>query len=388
MKDQTKLAVLGRDSRANHGIVNPPVYHASTVLFPTVEALRNRNQGPGRKVVYGLHGTPTTFALEEAVAELEGGVDAVLTPSGLSAITLALTATLGSGDHLLVLDAVYGPTRRFCDQTLTRFGVETTYYDPLLGREISALIRPNTKVVFVESPASNSFEVQDIPAIAEAAHSAGALVMMDNTWASPLFFKPFEHGVDVSIQAATKYISGHADVMLGTVTATEAAMDRIRRTALELGLNAAPDDCYLALRGLRTMAVRLKQHQETALALANWLAGRPEVARVIHPGLPSDPGHRVWQRDFLGASGLFGVVLKPCPEKALEAMLDGLELFGMGFSWGGYESLILPTDPGRERVATTWEAEGPCLRIHAGLEDLEDLKEDLKKGLERLAGFR
>ena len=384
MKDETKLTVLGRDSRANHGIVNPPVYHASTILFPTVEALRNRNQGPGKKYTYGLHGTPTTYALEDAVAELEGGHDAVLTPSGLASITLVLTALLGCGDHLLVLDAVYGPTRRFCDNTLTRFGVETTYYDPLLGEEIADLIRPETKVIFVESPASNSFEVQDIPAIARAAHAAGALVVMDNTWASPLFFKPFEHGVDVSIQAGTKYISGHADVMLGSVAATEEVMGTIRKVALELGLNAAPDDCYLALRGLRTMAVRLGRHQETGLALARWLVEQPEVARVIHPALPSDQGYRIWKRDFLGASGLFGVVLRSCSDKAVAAMLDGLEFFGMGFSWGGYESLILPTDPGQERVATTWETEGPCLRIHAGLEDVEDLKEDLRKGLDRL----
>ncbi len=384
MKEETKLVVLGRDSRANHGIVNPPVYHASTVLYPTVKDLESRSDWPPKSVTYGLHGTPTTFALEDAIAELEGGFDAVITPSGLSAIILALMAFLKAGDHLLMVDSVYGPTRRFCDTTLARFGVETAYYDPLAGAGIKELIRPRTKVVFVESPGSNTFEVQDIPALAQEAHQAGAVVIMDNAWASPLFFKPFEKGVDISIQAVTKYISGHSDVMLGSVTATEEHFPQLRKTALELGLNGAPDDCYLALRGLRTLDVRLRRHQETGLALACWLEGRPEVDRVLHPGLESDPGHELWKRDFLGASGLFGAVLKPFSKRAVEAMLDHLELFKMGYSWGGYESLILPTDPAPGRTATQWRAQGPSLRIHAGLEHVEDLIADLGKGLERL----
>jgi cystathionine beta-lyase len=324
-QDATRLAALGRDPWAHRGAVNIPVYHASTILFPTVEALENRTKQPGKPVNYGLYGTPTTHALEDAVAALEGGCDAVLLPSGLAAITLALLAFLKAGDHLLMVDSVYGPTRRFCTNLLSRYGVETTYYDPLVGAGVSALIRPNTRVVFTESPGSNTFEVQDIPAIVQAAHAAGATVMLDNTWASPLYFKPFDHGVDVSIQAATKYIAGHSDVLLGTVVGHRESFPRLKRAAIDLGLNAAPDDCYLALRGLRTMAVRLERHMATGLALARWFQARPEVDRVLYPALPDDPGYALWRRDFRGSSGLFGVILKPCSKAAVAAMLDRSE---------------------------------------------------------------
>ena len=390
MKQDTTIVTAGRNPEDNFGIVNPPVYHASTILHPTVEHLeesrRNMQDPHDRSVFYGRHGTPTTFALEDAVTALEGGAGCVIYPSGLAAITGALTAFLGAGSHLLMVDNVYGPSRRFCDTVLKRFGVRTTYYDPLIGAGIGELIEPDTKVVFVESPGSLTFEVQDVPAIAEVAHSHGAIVMMDNTWATPLYFKPFEKGVDVSIQAATKYIVGHSDAMLGTAVTSRQHWPALRSCANELGFCAGPDDVYLAQRGIRTMSVRLERHARSALALAEWLAQRPEVARVLYPPLSSDPGHDIWKRDFTGASGLFGVILKPAEATAVAAMLDGLELFGMGASWGGYESLILPTKPARTRTATSWSPEGPTLRIHVGLEDIDDLIDDLTSGFARLGG--
>ena len=384
MKQDTTLVTAGRDPHANFGVVNPPVYHASTILFPTLAAWTESRSESFPGVRYGLRGTPTTFALEEAVAAAEDGFRSVAVASGMAAVDIALIAFLKAGDHLLMVDTVYAPTRRFCDAILRRFGVETTYYDPLAGAGIAGLMRPNTRVVFLESPGSLTFEVQDVAAIAAAAHAGDAVVILDNTWASPLYFKPFEHGVDVSVQAVTKYIAGHADAMLGALTTTEEVHDEVRRTAIMIGACPGPDDCYLAQRGLRTLGVRLRRHQETALALANWLRGREEVERVMYPALPGDPGHALWKRDFLGASGLFGVILKAVPEKALAAMLDGMELFGMGASWGGYESLMIPTTPASVRSATRWTAAGPTLRIHAGLEDPDDLIADLERGLGRL----
>jgi len=387
MKEETKIVVAGRDPRGNHGIVNPPVYHASTILFPTVAAYENAGkarEGGERVISYGRRGTPTTFALEDVVAAIEGGAGCALYPSGLAAIAATLLAFVKSGDHVLCVDTAYGPTRRTCETVLKRFGVSTTYYDPLIGGGIRDLIRKETRVVFVEAPGTQTFEMQDIPAMAAEAKKAGAVVMMDNTWASPLYFKPFEHGVDVSIQAGTKYIVGHSDAMLGTVTATAEHMGRVRAGHTEMGQAAAPDDCYLAQRGIRTLHVRLKQHWETGLKLASWLQTRPEVQRVLYPALPDDPGHKLWKRDFLGASGLFGVVLKPVAKAGVDAMLNGLELYGMGASWGGYESLILPTHPETNRTATTWAPGGPTLRIHAGLENADDLIDDLKQGFERM----
>lgn len=385
MKKDTKIVTAGRDPEANFGIVNPPVYHASTVLFPTVAALNEAVRDPYNRIYYGRFGTPTTFAFEDAVAALEGGHRAVAVSSGLAAISIALMAFLRAGDHLLMVDTAYSPTRKFCDGVLTRFGVETTYYDPLVGAGIAALMRPETRVVYMESPGSLTFEVQDAAAITAAAHAGGAVAMFDNTWATPLLFQPFAHGIDVSIQAATKYIVGHADAMLGAIIARdEKTFHALKSCAVAVGNAAGPDDCYLGLRGLRTLSVRLARHADNALTLARWLGARPEVARVIHPALPEDPGHGLWKRDFDGANGLFAVVLNAYSDKAVAAMLDGLELFAMGFSWGGFESLILPAKPEITRTATQWDAPGPLLRLHAGLEDADDLIADLERGFARL----
>ena len=378
--DATRLVRAGREPSRQCGFVNMPVYRGSTVIFPTLASLEADDQD----FSYGRLGTPTVRALEEAIAELEGGYGTRLTPSGLSAVASALFAFIAAGDEVLIADSVYRPTRRFCDHVLTRLGVKTVYYDPLIGGGITTLITNKTRVVFVESPGSQTFEVQDVPAIAKPAHAAGAVVILDNTWATPLYFKPFKHGVDVSIQAATKFIVGHADAMLGSITATEEAFPAISRIHDELGLCPGPEDVYLGLRGLRSLGVRLARHQSSGLELARWLADRPEVARVIYPALPSDPGHALWRRDFTGAPGLFSIVLKPVPHAKLAAMLDGLDLFGMGYSWGGFESLILPFDPRAYRTATKWHAEGPALRLHVGLEEVEDLKADLETGFARL----
>jgi len=379
-KEATRLAHAGREPARQHGFVNTPIYRGSTVLFPTVARLEANAQD----FTYGRMGTPTVKALEEAIAELEGGYRTLLTPSGLSAIATALFAFVSAGDEILVADTVYRPNRRFCDNVLKRLGVTTIYYDPLIGAGIKSLITKKTRVVFAESPGSQTFEVQDVPAIVKAAHAAGAVVILDNTWATPLYFKPFAHGVDVSIQAATKYIVGHADAMLGAITATEEASRAVEKAHEDLGLCPGPEDVYLGLRGLRSLGERLERHQRSGLEMAHWLAGRPEVARVLHPALPSDPGHALWKRDFTGASGLFSIILKPCTQGAVAAMLDGLTLFSMGYSWGGFESLILPFDPADYRTTTTWQAEGPALRLHIGLEDVEDLKTDLEAGFARL----
>ncbi|MBM3952136.1 MAG: cystathionine beta-lyase [Rhodospirillales bacterium] len=380
----TVLAHAGRDPTANHGIVNPPVYHASTVVFPTVAKLEASQAAPLDHIHYGRYGTPTTMALEEAVAALEGGDKAISVPSGLSAIACALQAFLNTGDHVLIVDSVYFPTRRLCNGLLAGWGVETTFYDPLIGAGIGDMIRPNTRVVFVESPGSLTFEVQDVPAIAKAAHARGAVTIMDNTWSAGYYFQPFAHGVDISIQAATKFIAGHSDAMLGVITVREKLYERVKMTAVNLGVCAGVDECYLGLRGLRSLAARMPRHQDSGLKLARWLKTRPEVARVLHPALPECPGHKYWKRDFTGASGLFSVVLKPFPKKAVAAMLDGLELFAMGYSWGGYESLIVPIYPAKVRSATHWNHPGPAVRIHTGLEDPDDLIEDLAAGFKRL----
>jgi len=385
MKKDTLIVSAGRDPEANHGVVNPPVYHASTILHPTVAAMEATRKPEYRGTRYGRYGTPTTFALEDAVAALEGGARCVATGSGLAAIVAALAAFVKAGDHVLMVDSVYGPARRTCDRLLARFGVETTYYDPRIGAGITRLMRPNTRVVYTESPGSLTFEMQDIPAIAGIAHQRGAMVLVDNSWGTPLYFQPFAHGVDVSIQAATKYIVGHSDAMMGTITATTDAFPAVEASAREFGAIPGPDDCYLALRGLRTLSVRLARHQETGLTLARWLKARPEVKRVLHPALPDDPGHALWARDFTGACGLFGVVLDERFDKtAVAAMLDGMAHFGMGASWGGFESLILPTDPGKIRTATPWREPGLTIRIHAGLEDPADLIADLERGFDRL----
>ena len=372
----------------NHGIVNPPVYHASTILYPTVADLKSIASRRFEKGVYtyGRMGTPTSAALEEAVAALEGGHDAVATSSGLSAVATALSACLSAGDHLLMVDSVYGPSRNYCDKVLARFGVEVTYYDPLIGDGIAGLLRDTTRVIYMESPGSHTFEVQDVPAITAVAKARGITTMIDNTWGTPLYLKPFDLGVDVSVHAATKYIVGHSDVMMGMIVcADQATYLKVKTHAYETGQCAGPDDMYLALRGLRTMPVRLKQHFHNGLAIARWVQDRPEVARVLHPGLEDDPGHDLWKRDFTGACGLFGVVLNPCPPEAVAAMLDHMDLFHMGYSWGGYESLAVPSDPRAIRTATEWTEPGPMIRLHIGLEDPDDLMDDLSRGFERLA---
>jgi cysteine-S-conjugate beta-lyase len=383
-KDETLLTHAGNKPRANFGIINPPVYHASTILYPTVAALEAAVKDRFSGVTYGRNGTPTTFAFEEAVAAVEGGEKAIAMPSGMAAIAGTLLTFLKQGDHLLVSDTVYSPVRGLCGATLVGMGVETTYYDPTIGAGIAELIRPNTRVVYLESPGSLTFEVQDVPAIAAAARSRGCLTVLDNTWATPLYFKPFEHGVDVSLHAGTKYITGHSDTMMGVIICRDANYHQLKSAIHGLGYCAAPDDCYLALRGLRTLAVRLARHQETALTLARWLQARQEVTRVMHPGLPQDPGHQLWKRDFRGSSGLLGFTLRPCPPAAVAAMLDGMQLFGLGYSWGGYESLLIPTKPQALRTAVPWTADGPCFRLHAGLEDPDDLIADLERGLARL----
>jgi cystathionine beta-lyase len=374
LKKETRAVHAGRMSAEHFGVVNTPVYRASTILYRDLATLESGNV----PYFYGRRGTPSSRSLEEAVTALEGGARTAICSSGLNAIAVAILSVCGAGDHLLMADSCYAPTRTSCDRTLARYGIETTYYDPCIGAGIEALFRPNTKAVFCESPGSLTFEVQDVPAIAGVAHAHGASVLLDNTWATPLYFDAFAHGADLSIQAATKYIGGHADVMLGYVCANGSHAARLAQTHDHLGVYASGDDCFLALRGLRTMPVRLPRHGETALALARWLQTRPEVSRVLYPPLQDDPGHALWARDFTGATGLFGVVLKPVPHKGLAAFFDSLKLFGMGFSWGGYESLIVPSK--LHRTASTFAAEGPLIRIHAGLEDVDDLKADLENG--------
>jgi cystathionine beta-lyase len=375
---ETTLVTAGRDTKAQKGFVNPPVVHGSTVLYPTADDL-HAHRG---EFQYGRRGTPTTKALQEAMIALEGpqcaGVG--IAPSGLAAITTALLAVLKAGDHLLVCDNAYRPTRNFCNGLLAGYGVETSYFDPLVGAGIAQLFKPNTRAVLLEAPGSQSFEMPDIPAIASVARARGALVIDDNTWATPLYHRSLEQGVDISIQAATKYIGGHSDIMFGTISANAKAWPLVAEAIYLLGTCAGPDDVFLALRGLRTLSVRLAQHHRSGLEMARWLAARPEVVRVLHPALESDPGHAIWKRDFSGASGLFSIVLKPKPQQAVDALLDTVELFGMGYSWGGFESLVIPFDCEAYRTATKWAPSGPTLRLHIGLENVEDLKADLERG--------
>jgi cysteine-S-conjugate beta-lyase len=376
----TAIVHDGRDPHANYGFINPPVYRGSTILYPTVAKLEKRDM----PFPYGIYGSPTTRSLETVIANLEGAAHCQLTSSGLSAVTLGLLAFVRAGDHILMTDSVYQPTRKFCEGLLKPLGVETTYYDPLIGAGIAELFRPNTRLVFTESPGSQTFEMQDIPAIAAVARARDIWVLMDNTWAGPLYFKSFAHGVDVSIHAATKYIVGHSDALLGAVSTNERAKPFIERGFALLGVNPGSEETYLGQRGVRTIHVRMAHQWQAALEMAEWLSTRPEVERVLHPAMPSDPGHAIWKRDFLGAASLFSVLLKPVPKPAVAAMLDGLKLFGMGYSWGGYESLCVPFDPKSYRTATVWTHPGPGLRIHIGLEDTADLKDDLAAGFARM----
>ncbi|HSV47572.1 MAG TPA: cystathionine beta-lyase [Ramlibacter sp.] len=391
MKDSTHLVTAGRYPERFGGVVNTPIFRASTILAGSMaqwhEMKRARAADEAGASTYGRFGTPTTHALQEAVAALEGGYRSLVFPSGLAAISTALTALLSAGDHVLVPDCAYSPTRSFLKNVLARYGVEVELYDPGIAGGIAALLRPATRVVYVESPGSETFEIQDVPAIAAAAHAHGAVVVMDNTWGTPLYFKPFAHGVDVSIQAATKYIVGHSDAMLGIVTCNRASWPRLKQAAADMGQTAGPDDIYLALRGLRTMGVRLQKHWSSGVQVAQWLQERPEVEAVLHPALPSHPGHALWKRDFSGACGLFSVVLRTRSQAALTAFVDALVHFGIGVSWGGYESLAIPFTPGASHTGARWPYEGLALRVHVGLEDPQDLIDDLAQGLQALRGI-
>ena len=388
LKPDTRLVTAGRHrSTSGRGIVNPPVWRASTILFDSVADLRAAVRRPNDGLYYGRRGTPTQWALADALTELEPGAEGtMLYPSGVAAIMSVLLALLSPGDELLMVDSAYEPTRAICDGLLKRIGVVTRFYDPLIGAGIAELIGEKTKVIFLESPGSLTFEVQDVPAITAAARARGVVTILDNTWATPLFFPAIAHGIDISILACTKYIVGHSDVMMGSATAGPEHFETIRRASLALGQCVSPDDAYLAARGLRTLGLRLRQHEEGGLTVARWLAEQPQVARVLHPALPDCPGHALWQRDFKGTSGLFGIVLAGGDDAARAALIDGLALFGIGFSWGGYESLALPVDPAGLRTARRWEAEGPVVRFHIGIEDPSDLIADLAQALARYDG--
>lgn len=387
MHKNTKLIDAGRAKKYTGYAVNPPLVRASTIVFDTFSELKQATLQRGNRVpFYGRRGTDTHFALQEAICELEGGAGCALYPCGAAAVSGALLAFLQSGDHLLMVDSVYEPTRALCDKLLKGFGIETTYYDPLLGAGIAGLIQANTKVIFLESPGSLTFEMQDIPAICAVAQQHKIVTMLDNTWASPILCQPFALGVDISIQAATKYIVGHSDVMLGTASANQKHWPKLREHSYLMGYCASADDAYTALRGLRTLAVRLQQHEQSALTIANWLQQRPEVETVLHPALPSHPGHAIFQRDFSGSNGLFSFVLKQGNQQQVEAFIEGMRHFKMGFSWGGYESLITATlQLQKLRTASSWPYSGPLIRLHIGLEHVDDLLADLTDAFQRFA---
>jgi cysteine-S-conjugate beta-lyase len=380
MSPETVIVRAGRDKSVTGPFVNPPVVHASTVLYNNTDDLIHRRQ----RYTYGRRGTPTIEALASAIAEIEGAAGAVLCPSGLSAVTTSLLTCLASGDHLLMVDCAYAPARRFAKTILKRLGVETTFFDPHIGSAIAALFTERTRAIYLESPGSLTFEMQDVPAIVDAAKERDVATIFDNTWATPLYFKPLAVGVDISLIAATKYVGGHSDVMLGTVSANETYFPRLLDTHGALGLCVGPDDIYLGLRGLRTMPIRLERQMRSGLIVAEWLAARPEVTRVLHPALPSDPGHTLWTRDMSGASGLFGVYFDGWTSKDAAVFVDGLQYFGIGASWGGFESLAILADPRPNRDATPWDKNGALVRIHVGLEDPSDLIADLEQALARV----
>ncbi len=384
---KTKLITAGRDKKWTNGVVNPPVQRASTVIFDTVaekkHAIINR---ANKTLFYGRRGTHTHFALQDAMVEIEGGVGCALYPCGTAAISNSILAFVEAGDHILMVDTCYEPTRDFCNKIMKKMGVETTYFSPTIGKEIEELIQPNTKVLFLESPGSVTMEVQDVPTLAKIAHQHDIVVMLDNTWGAGVNFSPFDFGVDISIQAATKYIVGHSDVMIGTAVANEKCWDQLREQSYLMGQCISPDDAYLALRGIRTLDVRLRQHAESSLKVANWLQSRPEVDHVRHPALETCPGHEFFQRDFTGSNGLFSFVLKTSDTKATTALLDGMKHFSMGYSWGGFESLILANEPksfDHLRTVAHPHFTGTLIRLHIGLEDVDDLIADLEAGLAR-----
>ncbi|MDX2209914.1 MAG: cystathionine beta-lyase [Sphingopyxis sp.] len=388
LRPATKIVQGGRrpewtgDPRLGGGIVNPPVWRASTILYDNAHDLKTRGRDTHDKLFYGRRGTPTVWALADALTELEpGAAGTLLYPSGVAAIAGALLALLSPGDELLMVDSAYDPTRSLCDGLLKRLGIATTYYDPAVGAGIARLITPATRAIFLESPGSLTFEVQDVPAIVAAAQATGVTTLIDNTWATPLLFPALAHGIDISIMSLSKYVGGHSDLMMGSVTANAALWPKLRATAYQLGQAVSPDDCALALRGLRTLDVRMARHQASALAVAEWLSARPEVGRVLHPALPGDPGHALWRRDFKGASGLFGFTLKGADTAGRARFIDALAHFGIGYSWGGYESLVVTADPASLRTAVPWTDPDPLVRLSIGLEDAGDLLADLEQAL-------
>ena len=384
-QDATIATHAGRKPFDNFGVINPPIYHASTILFPNFAEFKQASEGRSARPHYGRHGTESHRQLENALAKLEGADKCLLTSSGVQAISTVLLALLDPQDELLMVDSAYSPTREFCNQELERYNITTRYYDPHLASSIGDHITEKTKVVFVESPGSQTFEVQDIPAIVKAAHAKGAIVVMDNTWASPIFFKAFSHGVDVSIHSATKHIGGHSDLLMGVINCTAAVYPRIKRVYKNLGNCPGADDIYLAQRGLRTLATRIKAQGEAGLKVAKWLKTQPQVAKVLHPQLPDCAGHELFERDFLGACGVFSFVLdKHLSDAELAKFFDKMELFKLGYSWGGYESLILYFDPTKIRTATKWTAAGSAIRLSIGLEDVDDLIADLDAALKRI----
>lgn len=389
MKLRTRLAQRGRAPKSRPGTVNLPVARASTVTFATLaelESTQRRFEADELVPTYGIVNMPLRVAFEELMVEIEGGHRAATFPSGLAAVAGAIMTAVKAGDHILVTDSCYGPTRRLCDRALARYGVETTYYDPLIGARIAGLMKPNTRAVYLENPGSITFEVQDFPAIAKVARERGAAVIHDNTWATGVYFRSFDHGADLVIQAATKYPAGHSDLLIGAVVASEAWWPRLRDTSRDLGQTASPDDLFLAIRGIRTMEARLRQHEESALQMAQWLQTHPAVKRVLHPALPTDPGHALWKRDFLGSTGLFAIELAEATPEQVARLVDGLECFALGYSWGGYESLIVPANLGRHgRTVAPWKG-GPLIRLQIGLEDPADLYADLLRGFDRMKG--
>ncbi|MEQ8178373.1 MAG: cystathionine beta-lyase [Amphiplicatus sp.] len=385
MKDETKLIAAGRPHRRPAHPVNHPVERASTFLFPTYDDFLDG----GKSIVYGRLGTTNHRALEEAVTLLESGFETRVAPSGLAAVNASILAFCEAGDTVLVTDAVYDPVRKFCDRFLKRFGVETIYYDPMIGEAIESLVTERTKVIVAESPGSLTFEVQDLPALARIAKKTGAKLVVDNTWSGGFYLKPIALGASVSVQSGTKYLAGHADCLIGTITsADEATAKPIFNALLQLGSNVSADDAYVTLRGMRTLAARMPVHQQNALTLAKWLARRPEVETVLHPALKTCPGHALWKRDFTGASGLFGLILTPVSPQALKAFFNALKLFGMGYSYGGFESLCIHVHPDRCRTAEPWQEEGPVLRLHAGLENSDDLIADLERAFAAMGAVK